>query len=63
MGLIPALTPLVLISRPNLLRFNICSDNNLISSNFLSWSFSFSATSWTLNSSSGVPGKRSLDFK
>mgnify|MGYP001167931735 CR=1 FL=1 len=44
-GLIPALIPLVLISLPSLLRFNICSESNLINSNFFSCNFNFSATS------------------
>ena len=42
--------------------FNICSDNNLINSNFLSCNFNLSATSWTLNSSSGVLGNNNLDL-
>ena len=59
----PAFIPLVLISFPNLFLFNICSDSNLINSNFFNCNFNFSATSWTLNSSSGVPGSNNLDFK
>ena len=55
--------PRVLISLPSRFLLSICSESNLINSNFLSCNFNFSATSKALKSSSSSSGNNSLDFK